>query len=221
MHRPDGPIEGKIARTLQKLGKEAEASPFWVYAIRDPLTGDRRDWTTGDPFYVGQTNSPVRRAKLHMAAAAGGAEGEPVQEHRARVQAILHQGRAPVFELLEAAPTRVAALAAEARWVRRLRAEGFAIETSWAEHPRDEDGETFGDTGVPLGRVWSLTLAEAREDRLGLGIACGACGMEVALPLDGLVERSGPAAKLSALREALQCPNCGRGDVLHLTPPTA
>jgi hypothetical protein len=45
--------------------------------------------------------------------------------------------------------------------------------------------------------------------------------MEVALPLDGLIERSGPTAKLSALREALQCPNCGRGDVLHLTPPTA
>ena len=220
MHRPDGSIDGKTARMLQKLGTEAGSSPFWVYAIRDPLTGDRRDWTTGDPFYVGQTNNPVRRAKRHMAAA-GGTEGEPVQEHCERVQAILHQGRAPVFELLEAAPTRVAALAAEARWVRRLRAEGFAIETSWAEHQRDEDGGTFGDTGVPLGRVWGLTLAEAREDRLGLEIACGACGMEVALPLDGLIERSGPTAKLSALREALQCPNCGRGDVLHLTPPTA
>ncbi len=89
------------------------------------------------------------------------------------------------------------------------------------EHQRDEDEEAFGDTGVPLGRVWSLTLAEAREDRLGLEIACGACGMEVALPLDGLTERSGPTTKLSALRGALQCPNCGRGDVLHLTPPTA
>ena len=137
-------------------------------------------------------------------AAADGAEGEPVQEHRARVQAILHQGRVPVFELLVAAPTRVAALAAEARWVRRLRAEGFAIETSWDEHQRDENEETFGDTGVPFGRVWSLTLAEAREDRLGLEIACGACGMEVALPLDGLIERSGPTARLSALSEALQ-----------------
>ncbi len=94
MHRPDGPIDGKTARMLQKLGTEAEGSPFWVYAIRDPLAGDRRDWTTGDPFYVGQTNNPVRRAKRHMAA--GGAEDEPDQEHRARVQAILHQGRAPV-----------------------------------------------------------------------------------------------------------------------------
>ena len=137
------------------------------------------------------------------------------------MQAILRQGRAPVFELLEAAPTRLAALAAEARWVRRLRAEGFAVETSWAEHRCGEDGGTFGGTGVPLGRGWSLTLAEAREDRLGLEIACGACGMELALPLDGLVERSGPTARLSALREALRCPNCGRGDVLHLTPPAA
>ena len=220
MHRPDGPTDGKTARMLRKLGTEAEGSPFWVYAIRDPLTGDRRDWTTGDPFYVGQTNNPVGRAKRHMAAA-GASEGEPVQEHRARVQAILHQGRAPVFELLEAAPTRVAALAAETRWVRRLRAEGFAVETSWAEHQRGEDEGTFGDTGVPLGRVWGLTLAEAREDRLGLGIACGACGMEFALPFDGLIERGGPTAKLSALREALRCPNCGRGDVLRPTPPTA
>ena len=154
-------------------------------------------------------------------AAAGGAEGEPDQEHPARVQAILHQGRAPVFELLEAAPARLAALAAEARWVRRLRAGGFAVETSWARHQRDEDGGTFGDTGVPLGRVWSLTLAEAREDRLGLEIACGACGMELTLPLDGLIERSGPTTKLFALRQALQCPNCGRGDVLRLAPPTA
>lgn len=220
MHRPDGPIDGKIARMLRKLEAEAEGSPFWVYAIRDPLTGDRRDWTTGNPFYVSQTNNPVRRAQQHMAAA-GGTEGEPVQEHRARVRTILHQGRAPVFELLEAAPTRLTALAAEARWVRRLRADGFVVETSRAEHQHDGDDSAFGDTGVPLGRVWSLTLAEAKEDRLGAEIACGACGTEVALPFQGLIERSEPNTKLSALREALLCPNCGRGDVLHITPPTA
>src|SRR5215203_2100630 len=132
MHRPHGPNDGKTARMLQTLEKKAAGSRFWVYAIRDPLTGDRRDWTTGDPFYVGQTNNPVRRAKRHLAAA-GGTEGEPAQEHRARMQAILHQGRAPVFELLEAAPTRLAALTAEARWVRRLRAEGFPVGTSCAE----------------------------------------------------------------------------------------
>jgi hypothetical protein len=161
MHRPDGPIDGKTARMLRKLGTEAEGSPFWVYAIRDPLTGDRRDWTTGDPFYVGQTNNPVRRAKRHMAAA-GGTEGEPVQEHRARVQAILHQGRAPVFELLEAAPTRVAALAAEARWVRRLRAEGFAIGTSWAEHQRDETKRPSATPASP-----SAAFGASRSPRRG------------------------------------------------------
>ena len=70
MHRPDGPNDGgKTARMLRKLEKEAQGSPFWVYAIRDPLTGDRRDWTTGDPFYVGQTHNPVRRTKRHVAAA--------------------------------------------------------------------------------------------------------------------------------------------------------
>ena len=62
MHGPDGPTDGKTARMLRKLEKEAEGSPFWVYAIRDPLTGDRRDWTTGDPFYVGQTNAILAAA---------------------------------------------------------------------------------------------------------------------------------------------------------------
>lgn len=219
MPRPDLPLDGKLARMLQRLGAEAEGSPYWVYAIRDPFTGDRRDWTTGDPFYVGQTNDPVRRAKEHVVAA-GSTEGEARLEHRERIQAILQQGRVPVFGLLEPARTRLAALAAETRWVRRLRREGFEILTCWGEHLRDEDGEAaFGDTGVPVSRVWSLTLAEAAEGGVGVGIGCDACGMEMDLPLDLLMQRSKPTTRLSAVRDVLNCPNCGRGHALQIAPP--
>ncbi len=72
---------------------------------------------------------------------------------------------------------------------------------------------------MPLARAWSLTLAEAGEGGVGLALACDSCGTDLAVPLDALAERSGPSARLSALREALACPNCGRGDALALVPP--
>ncbi len=211
----------KTTRALARLARDAAGAPYWAYAIRDPLTGDRRDWTTGDPIHVGQTNDPARRARAHIAAASASAEGEQPEGDEAaaraalreRLAAILAAGRAPVFELLEPAPTRLAALAAEARWARRLRAEGFAVVA-----PPD-DAPVLGATGVPLARAWSLTLAEAGASGVGLALACDACGTELALPLDALAERSGPAARLAALREALACPGCGRGNALALVAP--
>jgi len=205
MDRPDPPNDPKIARMLARLARDAAGARYCAYAIRDPLTGDRRDWTTGDPFFVGQTRDLARRGRAHLAVGAEDADQLP---HRARIAAILAAGRAPVFELLEAAPTRLAALEAEARWVRRFRSEGF--EVAWA----GADGDELGPT-----RAWSLTLAEAEEAGLGVAIACEACGMELGLPLDGLAARSAPGAKLASLREAVSCPNCGRGDVLCLVPP--
>jgi hypothetical protein len=202
----------KVARMLARLARQAEGSPYWVYLLRDPLTGDRRDWTTGDPYFVGQAADPLRAARHHLETASV-PEAAPPDSHRARTQSILRQGRVPVFELAEPAATRLAALAAAARWAGRLRAQGFAIAGAPAEDA------PFGDTGASLGQAWTLTLAEAAEAGVALAIGCPHCGCELDLPLEGLMRRSAPATRLAALRDALDCPGCGRGEVLQLVPP--
>lgn len=206
------PLDAKLDRAVARLAREAAGQRFWAYAIRDPRTGDRRDWTTGDPFFVGQTDDPARRARAHVAATgAEDGEGEP-PPHRERLRAILHAGLAPVFELLEPAPTRLAALAAEARWARRFRDAGFDV-------PAPPEGEELGDTGAPLARVWALPCGEAAAEGVGAEIACDRCGAEAALPLGALAERAGAKTRLSALRDAITCPGCGREGVLRLVAP--
>ena len=50
MHRPDAPLDRKVSEALRRLAGAASGADFWVYAIRDP--------STGDPFFVGQTKFP-------------------------------------------------------------------------------------------------------------------------------------------------------------------
>lgn len=214
MHRPVRPTDRDIAELLNMLAKAAAGSPFWVYVIRDPFSGD--------PLYVGQTKDPARQAKRHILAA-GSAERRPSQRSRVRLRAILDQCRVPVFELVEGAATRLAALAAQMRWVRRFRAEGFDVEAPGSEHGRNGGCEAggFGSTGIPMVRVWDLTLEEADGDRVAIWIACRACGTEVEIPLGRAIARSSPGVKLRAMREALRCPGCGARGVLRLVPPLA
>lgn len=137
------------------------------------------------------------------------------------MRAILEQGRVPVFDLVEGTATRLAAFAAEARWVRRFRTEGFDVEAPAVEHGRDGGGQAggFEGTGAPLVRIWDLTLQEALEDRVGVRIACRACGTEVEVPLRCAIARGSLGVKLRAMRKALCCPECGAGRVLRLFLP--
>lgn len=213
MHQPALPLDREVTEALRRLAGESVGAAFWVYAIRDP--------STGDPFYVGQTKDPARQARQHIVAA-GSAARQPSHGCRARLRAILGQGRVPVFKLVEGTATRLTAFAAEARWMRRFRAEGFNVEAPKVGHGQDGGGASgFGGTGVPLVRVWDLTLREAMEDRVGMRIACRACGTEVDVPLHRAIAQSSPGVALRAMRKALCCPGCGAGRVLRLTPPSA
>ncbi len=204
----------KINRQLRTLAAPAGRSPYWVYAIRDPLTGDRRDHTTGDPVYVGQTADPVRRAGQHMVAAGQASEGGAPRLYR-RLHGILVAGRVPVFNLLEPAPTRLAALRAETEWIQHLTSDGFTLLNEWREHQPERLSGTRPPK-VPLLRLWSLTLDEARVAGVGLRISCAPCGLRVPLPLPELIRRSRPGLPLYRVRLEVECPGCGRKPCLAI-----
>lgn len=213
-------FQEKIRRGLHDLKAADLGSPYWIYVIRDPTTGDPRDWATGDPIYVGQTENLERRAATHMrkGGQATGRDGSPLYRH---LYAIMARGKVPVFEPLEAVATRLAALAAETRWALRLRRE-FPLYNDWPEHKGLPPGPLFGASGVPLARVWMLTIDEAAADGVVVAVRCPRCGMQVPLPLRDVRDRcTSKGTTLHDLRTAVACPGCGLSPCLSLMPGDA
>ncbi|MFD1626638.1 hypothetical protein [Azospirillum griseum] len=213
------PLQEKIERRLTDLAAAGQGSPYWVYVIRVPTTGDRHDWTTGDPLYVGQTENVARRARQHLRAGGEASERGASALYR-HLHRIMADGAVPVFELVEPAGTRLAALAAETRWALRL-GRHFGLYNDWPEHRGKSNGPLFGASGVPVFRVWTLSVEEAEADDITLNIQCPQCRLRLDLPYSALRRVCSVGTSLLNLRHAVTCPGCGRKPCLTPVPASA
>lgn len=118
-----------------------------IYGLSDPRTGAVR--------YVGKTNNPSLRLGTHISSRSNARKFD-------WIQSLLREGVRPVMVVLEVA-AQDEGVAAEARWVTKLRSEGADLTN------RTEDGGSGRPTTYPP--RWLALMAELGGEA-GLAEAC-------------------------------------------------
>lgn len=195
----------RVQLQVDRLKTQSRKSKYWIYIIRDPISVDKSDPTMGNPFYVGETNNPARRADQHITsgARASGQNEKPVYR---QIYNILQAMKVPEFELVEEANSRLASLEAEHKWIQKLTLQGYILlNESGVDSPIIDNR-----------RLWGLTVAEAIESKVDLILSCKNCEIHEKIPLNIVVEHSGQHETLSKIRKTITCPHCMKSECLQL-----